>query len=146
MNSDGETRRSSEMAIRVVVSTGKRKTSLAKATVKNGRGRIRINGRPLEIHQPEVAKMRIMEPLILFGEGWKKYDIRVRVRGGGVMSQADAVRMSIATGLFRMSQDYEARSRMLEHDRTMLVGDPRRTEPKKFGGPSARSRYQKSYR
>jgi small subunit ribosomal protein S9 len=134
------------MAIRVVVSTGKRKTSLAKATVKNGRGRIRINGRPLEIHQPEVAKMRIMEPLILFGEGWKKYDIRVRVRGGGVMSQADAVRMSIATGLFRMSQDYEARSRMLEHDRTMLVGDPRRTEPKKFGGPSARSRYQKSYR
>ncbi|MFW9912615.1 MAG: 30S ribosomal protein S9 [Candidatus Thorarchaeota archaeon] len=134
------------MAIRVVVSTGKRKTSLAKATVKNGRGRIRINGRPLEIHQPEVAKMRIMEPLIIFGEGWKKYDIRVRVRGGGVMSQADAVRMSIATGLFRMSQDYEARSRMLEHDRTMLVGDPRRTEPKKFGGPSARSRYQKSYR
>jgi small subunit ribosomal protein S9 len=134
------------MAIRVVVSTGKRKTSLAKATIKNGRGRIRINGRPIEIHQPEVAKMRIMEPLILFGEGWKKYDIRVRVRGGGVMSQADAVRMSIATGLFRMSQDYEARSRMLEHDRTMLVGDPRRTEPKKFGGPSARSRYQKSYR
>jgi len=134
------------MAIRVVVSTGKRKTSLAKATIKNGRGRIRINGRPLEIHQPEVAKMRIMEPLILFGQGWKKYDIRVRVRGGGVMSQADAVRMSIATGLFRMSQDYEARSRMLEHDRTMLVGDPRRTEPKKFGGPSARSRYQKSYR
>ncbi|MFW9863178.1 MAG: 30S ribosomal protein S9 [Candidatus Thorarchaeota archaeon] len=134
------------MAIRVVVSTGKRKTSLAKATIKNGRGRIRINGRPLEIHQPEVAKMRIMEPLILFGKGWKKYDIRVRVSGGGVMSQADAVRMSIATGLFRMSQDYEARSRMLEHDRTMLVGDPRRTEPKKFGGPSARSRYQKSYR
>jgi small subunit ribosomal protein S9 len=134
------------MAIRVVVSTGKRKTSLAKATIKNGIGRIRINGRPLEIHQPEVAKMRIMEPLILFGDGWTKYDIRVRVRGGGVMSQADAVRMSIATGLFRMSQDYEARSRMLEHDRTMLVGDPRRTEPKKFGGPSARSRYQKSYR
>ncbi|MHA2041898.1 MAG: 30S ribosomal protein S9 [Candidatus Thorarchaeota archaeon] len=139
-------RRSYEMAIRVVVSTGKRKTSLAKATIKNGIGRIRINGRPLEIHQPEVAKMRIMEPLILFGDGWTKYDIRVRVRGGGVMSQADAVRMSIATGLFRMSQDYEARSRMLEHDRTMLVGDPRRTEPKKFGGPSARSRYQKSYR
>jgi small subunit ribosomal protein S9 len=134
------------MAIRVVVSTGKRKTSLAKATIKNGSGRIRINGRPLEIHQPEVAKMRIMEPLILFGDGWTKYDIRVRVRGGGVMSQADAVRMSIATGLFRMSQDYEARSRMLEHDRTMPVGDPRRTEPKKFGGPSARSRYQKSYR
>jgi len=132
--------------MRVVVSVGKRKTSLAKATVKNGIGRIRINGRPLEIMQPEMARMRIMEPLILFGEGWKRYDIRVRVRGGGFMSQADAIRMAIATGLIRMSQDFEARSRMLEHDRTMLVGDPRRTEPKKFGGPSARSRYQKSYR
>ncbi len=132
--------------MRVVVSTGKRKTSLAKATVKNGSGRIRINGKPLEILQPEVARMRIMEPLILFGEDWKSYDIKVRVSGGGFMSQADAIRMAIATGLFTMSQDFEARSKMLEHDRTMLVGDPRRTEPKKFGGPSARSRYQKSYR
>jgi small subunit ribosomal protein S9 len=90
--------------------------------------------------------MRIIEPLILFGEGWKRYDIKVRVKGGGFMSQADAIRMAIATGLIRISQDFEARSKMIEHDRTMLVGDPRRTEPKKFGGPSARSRYQKSYR
>ena len=132
--------------MRVVVSTGKRKTSLAKATIKDGTGRIRINGSPLEIQQPELARMRIMEPLILFGEGWKRYDIRVRTKGGGFMSQADAVRMAIATGLVRMSQDFEARSKMIEHDRTMLVGDPRRTEPKKFGGPSARSRFQKSYR
>lgn len=132
--------------MRVVVTTGKRKTSLAKATIKDGAGRVRVNGQPLEIMQPEMARMRIMEPLILFGERWKRYDIRVRVRGGGFMSQADAVRMAVATGLIKMSQDFEARSRMLEHDRTMLVGDPRRTEPKKFGGPSARSRYQKSYR
>ncbi|MBY8996734.1 MAG: 30S ribosomal protein S9 [Candidatus Thorarchaeota archaeon] len=132
--------------MRVVVSTGKRKTSLAKATIRDGTGRIRINGRPLEIQQPELARMRIMEPLILFGEGWKRYDIKVRTKGGGFMSQADAVRMAIATGLIRISQDFEARSKMIEHDRTMLVGDPRRTEAKKFGGPSARSRYQKSYR
>ncbi len=132
--------------MRVVVSTGKRKTSLAKATIRDGTGRIRINGRPLEIQQPELARMRIMEPLILFGEGWKRYDINVRTKGGGFMSQADAVRMAIATGLIRISQDFEARSKMIEHDRTMLVGDPRRTEAKKFGGPSARSRYQKSYR
>lgn len=132
--------------MRVIVTTGKRKTSLAKATVKDGAGRIRVNGQPLEVLQPEVARLRILEPLIIFGEGWKHYDIRVRVHGGGFMSQADAVRMAVATGLVKMSQDFEARSRMLEHDRTMVVGDPRRTEPKKFGGPSARSRYQKSYR
>ncbi len=132
--------------MRVVVTTGKRKTSLAKATVKDGTGRIRVNGVPLEVHQPELARMRIIEPLILFGENWKRYDIRVSVNGGGFMSQADAVRMAIATGLVKISQDFEARSKMVEHDRTMLVGDPRRTEPKKFGGPSARSRFQKSYR
>ncbi|MGQ4912069.1 MAG: 30S ribosomal protein S9 [Candidatus Thorarchaeota archaeon] len=144
MNSDGETRRWPR--VRVVVATGKRKTSLAKATIKNGNGRIRVNGTPLEVYQPEIARLRIMEPLILFGENWKRYDIRVRVKGGGYMGQADAVRMAVATGLIRMSEDYEARSKMIEHDRTMLVGDPRRTEAKKFGGPSARSRYQKSYR
>jgi small subunit ribosomal protein S9 len=132
--------------MRIVVTTGKRKTSLAKATIKDGKGRIRVNGQPLEIMQPELARMRILEPLVIFGEGWKRYDIRVRVSGGGFMSQADAVRMAVATGLIQMSQDFEARSKMLEHDRTMLVGDPRRTEPKKFGGPSARSRFQKSYR
>jgi len=132
--------------MRVVVTTGKRKTSLAKATVRDGTGRIRINGSPLEVYQPELARMRIMEPLILFGENWKRYDIKIRVNGGGFMSQADAVRMAIATGLIRISQDFEARSKMIDHDRTMLVGDPRRTEPKKFGGPSARSKYQKSYR
>jgi len=53
--------------MRVVVSTGKRKTSLAKATIRDGNGRIRINGEPLEIHQPELARMRILEPLVLFG-------------------------------------------------------------------------------
>lgn len=132
--------------MRVVVTTGKRKTSLAKATIKNGTGRLRVNGTPLEVYQPDIARMRITEPLIIFGQNWKKYDIKVRVSGGGYMSQADAVRMAVATGLIRMSQDFEARSKMIEHDRTMLVGDPRRTEPKKFGGPSARSRYQKSYR
>ena len=132
--------------MRVVVTTGKRKTSLAKATMKNGVGRLRINGTPLEVYQPEMARMRIAESLVLFGKNWEKYDIKVRVSGGGYMSQADAVRMAVATGLVQMSQDFEARSKMIEHDRTMLVGDPRRTEPKKFGGPSARSRYQKSYR
>ena len=69
--------------MRVVVSTGKRKTSLAKATVRDGTGRIRINGIPLEVHQPELARMRIIEPLILFGEGWKRFDIKIRAKGGG---------------------------------------------------------------
>ncbi len=144
MNSVGEQEERSKM--RVVVTSGKRKTSHAKATMKEGRGRIRINGYPLEIMQPEIARLRVMEPLLLFGEGWKRYDITIKVKGGGFMGQADAVRMALAKGLVEMSQDFEARSRMVDYDRTMLVGDSRRTEPKKFGGKSARAKYQKSYR
>jgi small subunit ribosomal protein S9 len=132
--------------MRIVVTSGKRKTSLARATIRKGSGKIRVNGHPVAILQPEIARLRMTEPLVLFGEDWKQYDMTITVHGGGFMSQADAVRMAIAAGLVNMSQDFEARSRMLQHDRTMLVGDPRRTEPKKFGGPSARSRYQKSYR
>ncbi len=132
--------------MRIVVTSGKRKTSHARATIREGKGRIRINGYPIEIMQPEVARLRVMEPLLLFGEGWKKYDVDIKVRGGGYMGQADAARMALAKGLVEISQDFEARSRMLEYDRTMLVGDSRRTEPKMFGGPSARARYQKSYR
>ena len=75
--------------MRVVVTTGKRKSSLAKATVRDGNGRIRINGQPLEILQPELARMRIMEPLILFGEGWKRYDIKVRCKGGGLSREEE---------------------------------------------------------
>ncbi|RLI34370.1 30S ribosomal protein S9 [Candidatus Bathyarchaeota archaeon] len=129
-----------------IVTVGKRKTAIARAVISPGSGRIRINKIPLEIYQPELARMKIMEPLLLAGDLWKQVDIDVKVKGGGVMGQAEAARMSIARGLLRWFKSSRLKKIFLSYDRSMLVGDPRRKEMKKFGGPGARRRRQKSYR
>jgi small subunit ribosomal protein S9 len=134
-------------AKKVLVVSGKRKTAIARAVVKPGIGRIRINMIPLEIYQPEVARQKIMEPLIQAGdEVWKQLDIDIKVSGGGYMGQAEAARMAIANALLKWTKSTQLRTAFIEYDRTMVVGDPRRKEPKKFGGPGARARDQKSYR
>lgn len=131
---------------RVLLTSGKRKTVIARATARPGKGRIKINNVPIEIYSPEVAREKIMEPLLLAGDAWKKLDIDVKVGGGGFMGQAEAARMAIARAIVKWSRGSEIKKAYLAYDRTMLAGDPRRTEPKKFGGPSARRRKQKSYR
>lgn len=80
-------------------------------------------------------------------------DIRVRVRGGGHVAQIYAIRQAISRALVAYYQKYvdesskkEIKDILIQHDRSLLVSDPRRMEPKKFGGPGARARYQKSYR
>ncbi|PMB74194.1 30S ribosomal protein S9 [Candidatus Bathyarchaeota archaeon] len=134
-------------AKRVLVVSGKRKTAVARGVVKPGVGRVRINMTPLEIYQPEVARQKIMEPLIQAGdEVWKQLDIDLKVSGGGYMGQAEAARMAIANALLKWTKSTQLRTAFTEYDRTMIVGDPRRKEPKKFGGPGARARDQKSYR
>ena len=147
---------------RIVVSTGKRKKAIARAIVKPGKGRVWINGVPIEVFPIEMARIKIMEPLLIAGEKVRGLvDIKITASGGGFMGQADAARMAIARGLVeffrcedsddeacvrmnRISQDL--RNAFLEYDRTMLVGDPRRTEPEKYMRYSARRRWQKSYR
>jgi small subunit ribosomal protein S9 len=130
----------------LVLESGKRKTAIARAVVRPGKGRVRINKIPLEVFTPEVAQRKIQEPLLLLEEQVNDVDIDVNVRGGGFMGQAEAARMAIARGLVSWSQSASIRERLQQYDRTMLTGDPRRTEPKKFGGPGARRRRQKSYR
>ena len=101
---------------------------------------------PLEILTPEVARNKIMEPLALSGDIWKELDIDVDMNGGGYMGQADAARMAIARGLIKITKKPALKITFLEYDKTMISGDPRRKESKKFGGPGARRRKQKSYR
>lgn len=132
--------------IKIVVSSGKRKTSIARAVIKPGIGRVWINNVPVEFIPFELAKMKILEPLLLIGDLAKTVDIRVNVHGGGYMSQAEAVRIAIARGLVEFFNSDEVRSLFKEYDRHMLSGDPRQTEPKKWGRYSARRRWQKSYR
>lgn len=131
---------------RIMLVTGKRKTAIARAIVKAGSGNIFINGIPLPTFDPEISRMKILEPLTLSGERWKTLDFNVKVMGGGYMGQAEAVRMAVAKGLIGWTRSAELRKTMIKYDRTMLAGDPRRKEPKKFGGPGARRREQKSYR
>jgi small subunit ribosomal protein S9 len=131
---------------RVLLASGKRKTAVARATVKPGKGRTRINNVPLEVFEPKIARDRIMEPLIQAGDVWKQIDIDIKVSGGGFMGQAEAARMATAKALFKWTKSAHLRTIFTDFDRTMLAGDPRRKEPKKFGGPGARARDQKSYR
>ena len=132
---------------KVMVLSGKRKTASARATIKIGNGKIRINNVPLEIFEPKLARDKIMEPLLLVDDKvWEQVDINVKVSGGGFMGQAEAARMAIANGLLKWTKSTRLRTALRDYDRTMIAGDPRRSEPKKFGGPGARARDQKSYR
>jgi small subunit ribosomal protein S9 len=135
------------VAKRVIVhETGKRKTAIARATIKSGKGRVRINKIPVEIITPEVVRSKIMEPLLLSDKLWEGLDIDVNVRGGGYMGQAVATRMAIARALVKWTKRSSLKEKFLRYDRSMLSGDPRRKESKKFGGPGARKKKQKSYR
>ncbi|MCD6485091.1 MAG: 30S ribosomal protein S9 [Candidatus Odinarchaeota archaeon] len=135
------------MVEKVIVQGGKRKTAIARAVIRKGKGRVRINKVPIEIIEPEVARLKMMEPLLLAPQDLvNSVDISVEVKGGGFMGQAEAARIAIARALVAWSKSTKLKEIYMDYDRTMLVGDPRQTEPKKFGGPSARARRQKSYR
>jgi len=131
---------------KIIHTSGKRKTAIARGTVQEGKGRIRINKYPIELYSPELAKLKLEEPLTLAGDIADNVDINVKVKGGGVMGQAEAARMVIAKGLVQWTNDMDLKEKFIQYDRTMLVGDPRRSEPKKYGGKGARARKQKSYR
>lgn len=131
---------------KTVLSTGKRKTSKASVVIMEGKGRIRINNTPIILYEPWMAREKILEPIKLSGEYQYRVDIKVRTQGGGYMSQAEAARMGIAQGLVKFTRSKRLRNKYIEYDRTMLAGDARRKEAKKFGGPGARRRKQKSYR
>jgi len=134
-------------AKKVLVVSGKRKTAVARAIVKPGAGRIRINRTPVEIFEPEIAREKIMEPLLQAGEDvWKQLDMDIKTSGGGYMGQAEAARMTVANALLKWTKSTHLRTVFTEYDRTMIAGDSRSKEPKKFGGPGARAKEQKSYR
>ena len=132
---------------KVLVVSGKRKTATARAVVKPGVGRVRINMTPIEILEPEIEREKIMEPLLQVGEDvWKQLDMDVKTSGGGYMGQAEAARMAVANALLKWTKSSHIRTVFTEYDRTMIAGDSRSKEPKKFGGPGARAKAQKSYR
>jgi small subunit ribosomal protein S9 len=132
--------------MKIINTSGKKKTAIARATLKEGKGRVRINKVPLEIYEPMLARMKIQEPVEVAGNLINNIDIDVTVKGGGTVGQADAVRTAVAKGIVEWTGDTALKEAYSEYDRNLLVSDHRQKEEKKFGGPGARSKYQKSYR
>jgi small subunit ribosomal protein S9 len=129
-----------------VNTSGKRKTAIARATVKEGTGKVTVNKIPLGIFSPELARLKIEEPLGLVPEKAAKVDIAILVNGGGVMGQAAAARTAVAKGLVAFYQDEELEAIFRAYDRTLIVNDDRRKLPKNPLGSGARAKKQKSYR
>mmetsp|Transcript_50815 Transcript_50815/g.75310 ORF Transcript_50815/g.75310 Transcript_50815/m.75310 type:complete len:144 (-) Transcript_50815:46-477(-) len=133
---------------------GRKKNAVAVAYCKEGKGVIKVNGKPIELLEPSSIREKAYEPVLILGrERFANVDLRVRVSGGGSVAQLYAIRQSIAKALVSYYQKYvdeqakrELKEALLTYDRSLLVSDPRRCEPKKFGGRSARARFQKSYR
>jgi small subunit ribosomal protein S9 len=131
----------------VTNTSGKKKTAIARATVRDGSGKVRINSRPVELVDPEPAQLKILEPFRVVDDDLRgDVDIDVSIEGGGIMGRADAARTAIARALVQHTNDAELRDAYMAFDRSLLVNDVRQSEAKKWGGPGARARYQKSYR
>lgn len=130
---------------KVVVTSGKRKRAVARASAIKGKGHVRVNKNILQAY-PEYLRQIMGEPIRLAGATVKDIDVSVLVEGGGPVSQADAVRTAIAKALVSFTGDEELKLMFMQYDRTLLVNDTRRSEPKKQMGRGARKRRQKSYR
>jgi len=126
--------------MKIIQSTGKRKCSIAKATLKEGIGKVRINKILLKNYAPLIAQQRIMEPLILAGDSANKINIDITVKGGGWHSQAEASRLAIAKALSDF--DKKLKKVFLEYDRHLLVADVRYKETYKPNDSKARKSRQ----
>ncbi len=132
---------------KTIQSSGKRKRAIARATLRPGKGNVLFNNQILSSVQPEMIRMRIMEPLLLADKLAHDVDIDVKAMGGGATSQADAARLAIARALVAYTNSAALKTTFLEYDRQLLVADVRRKEQAKPNSHGqARAKVQKSYR
>ncbi len=133
--------------MKIIHASGKRKSAIARATLKPGKGNVRVNKTFLDFYEPMMARLKLREPLILAGDVADNVDIDVNVAGGGVTSQSEAARLAIAKVLVEHAKGAKLKEKFLEYDRNLLVADIRRKEtskPNRHG--QARAKRQKSYR
>ena len=139
--------RSQKPKAKVAHASGKRKRAIARATIREGNSRVRVNDKSMSNLQPEIARERIMEPLHIAGKLAQGLSIKVNVKGGGWSSQAEAARLAISKALVAYTGSEELKKDFLEYDRHLLVADTRRKEARKPGTHSkARAKRQKSKR
>ena len=132
--------------MKTIVVSGKRKRAVATASCREGSGIIKVNKLLLENYSSPMLRLFIAEPLIISGDIGKKYNLDVEVNGGGVHSQAEAARLTIARALVEASGSKKLKQDFLNYDRHLLVADVRRKETNKPGYSKARAKKMKSYR
>lgn len=121
---------------------GRRKASVARVYVQEGKGEVMINGRDLkEYFSTDVLQYKVNQPFILT-ETLGKFDVNVKVNGGGTTGQAEAIRMALSRALCEVNQEY----RGVLKPEGLLTRDPRMVERKKFGQKKARKKFQFSKR
>ncbi|MCK9555416.1 30S ribosomal protein S9 [bacterium] len=121
---------------------GRRKTSVAQVRMMLGKGKIEVNDKPLKTYFNMENLIRLVERPLLDTNNMGKYDVIIRVKGGGVAGQAGAIRHGIARALVRA--DLSIRGRLKEEGH--LTRDDRKKERKKYGRAGARKRFQFSKR
>jgi len=122
--------------------TGRRKSSTAQVFLKPGKGTITVNKKAFDQYFPyETMKMIIQQPLNIVAVNGK-YDITVRVKGGGISGQAGAIRHGITRALIMANSDFRAKLKK----EGLVTRDPRAVERKKYGQKGARKRFQFSKR
>ena len=136
------------MSKKSIHASGKRKHAIARATLSEGPGSIKINNQLLGNYSNKIARLKILEPLKLATDTiTKKINIKVKVSGGGFQSQAEAVRLAIAKGLVEYTKSDKLKTIFLDYDRHLLVADTRRNEPcKPNDSGKPRRKRAKSYR
>ena len=131
--------------MKLIHQSGTRKKAVARATLTEGAGIVRINSQLLSSLPQTLFKSKIEEPLLLAGDSAKQVNIEVVVNGGGLNGQAEAARIAIAKTLANF--DKKLKSIYLTYDRALLVADVRRKETHKPNcHGKARAKRQKSYR
>jgi small subunit ribosomal protein S9 len=127
--------------------SGKRKTAIAKATIREGKGIVLINRIPYE-NLDNFRRLNIEEPISIAKKVLKdfNFDISVNVKGGGSESQIEAARLAIARALTGFTKSEELKRKYLDYDKNLLIADTRRKEAYKPGDSKARRKRQSSFR
>ncbi len=133
-----------------IITTGKKKTAVARVVLKKGSGKIFINEKSIDVYEPKILREWILEPIYLakevVGDKLNEIDIYANVSGGGISGQAQAVRTAIGKALLKYFGEDKLKELFANYDRSLYVDDSRRKEPKKDTRRGARARYQTSYR
>ena len=130
-----------------IITSGKRKTAVARAVISEGNGKVTLNKKCHEILS-YLDRLKIQEPLRLAENVLKKinFNVSIGIRGGGSQGQIEAARLALARAILKFTQSKELEKEYLSYDRGLLVADVRRKEAYKPGDSKARKKRQKSFR